>query len=365
MTAPLYTPDPVDEAALRALLTHADVALLPGGILMTRHNKEVRDISRGAHQYLFESVALHPQVRLRDLFLLVDGDPLLKGVFRRDFVQEILAHVRPALRAPLKPVVYDPQELEFLELYATWHHNSSTGEQYGMDVLHLHGVGFVLKDALDEGYGCVHEAGSRIHWSISLSDPLTLLDLPLVVRTTADVCEDDIDSCRYGRTVRTVPLPRVRLAQLLHGVLYELSFHGAPEQTQAFAQSLREQVDEIKAGTAETHEVDLDELFSDDAHESLSAFLQQWAPLSLRAVRFALRGLEDDAPVQAALTAELGAAVVVQPRWKDVSCYAFRRALREHEREHRALRRRLNALSSPDEVGAITDNTGSPDSAQS
>lgn len=44
---------------------------------------EQQDVTEHASRYLFEPVALAPDLTLRDIFLLLDTDPLLQRIFGR------------------------------------------------------------------------------------------------------------------------------------------------------------------------------------------------------------------------------------------------------------------------------------------
>lgn len=326
-----------DTLQARECLKHAELALLPGAHLVRLEKKKVVSCSHRAHQFLMDEVVLHPEFTLRDLFLLLDRDPVLVQVFRRVYAQEILAHVRPEIYKERKVPCYAPTGIQELELYGHWHKNSHTGELWGVGRLDCHGLGFELIEPLDEGYGCVYEAGTRITWGISMTDPIELLDCPVRVRPEVQVHESDVDACRYGEVVLEMPLPKPTLASIVQGVLYEMSFHGTPQQTQAFAESLRKQVDDLERGAAHAVEVDLDTLFyDDDQAEPLSAFIHRWAPLKTRAVKNALRRLPDSLPVEPALREALNTDLIeVLPAWKDAQCIDFRRALRIHESEER------------------------------
>ncbi len=55
---------------------------------------------------------------------------------------------------------------------------------------------------------------------------------------TFNITEDDIDAKAHGDTVDNAKCPDVLLGQVIHGVLYELSFHGGPEQQVEFHDEL-------------------------------------------------------------------------------------------------------------------------------
>lgn len=335
--APSFTDDQV-----RALLreTGARQALLPGGVLVRQDSQNPRKLHRvtaQAHEFLWDSLALTPLTTLGDLFLLLQANPVLHLVFRQDFVQEFLAHVQPALPAPggaeqLENVrwtapSYSPQGVELLELYGVWQFDSHTRAFGDMDQLQLHGLGFELKEDLNEGGGFTYPAGSRIQWSVSMTDPREMLALPVRVAAEFTVTEGDFASSRWGSTLYKTPSPAVSLAQVLHGVLYDLSFHGSPAQAQEVLTDLKEQMDGLKSGEVETVAMDLDDLFEERNDSDLQEIFQRWVPVRTGRLRASLRRIEDDVLAREGLAEKFGSAVQLNPQWAEATAKEVRRAM--------------------------------------
>lgn len=335
--APSFTDDQV-----RALLREqgARQALLPGGVLVRQDSQKPRRLHRvteRAHEFLWDPLVLTPLTTLGDLFLLLQADPVLHLVFRQDFVQEFLTHVQPALPAPggtdklehlrWTAPIYSPQGVEFLELYAVWQFDSHTRSFGGMDQLQLHGLGFELKEDLNEGGGFTYPAGSRIQWSVSMTDPREMLALPVRVAAEFTVTEGDFASSRWGCALYKIPSPAVSLAQVLHGVLYDLSFHGSPAQAQEVLAGLQEQMEEVKSGEAKTVEVDLDDLFEERSDSDLQVIFQRWAPVRTGRLRASLRRIDDDVLAREGLAEKFGSAVQLNPQWAEATAKEVRRAM--------------------------------------
>ena len=220
------------------------------------------EVTARASEFLGEKVTLEEGVTLCDVFELLERDAVLLAVFRRDFAVELLAEVRAARAAGPIVVPNEPEEqrIEFLELYRTWERNSANGVLEGVAHVAFHGLGPVLSaDVLDQGY-LVHRAGSRIQWGIATARPADLLALPLRYNPEVSICEGDLKSSEWGRQRETVTLAELTLFELLHGVLWELSFHGAAETREAFLADLHATVESVRDGTAKTTPVDLDTL---------------------------------------------------------------------------------------------------------
>lgn len=214
------------------------------------------DVTRHAVAYLFETVTLAEDVTLADLFRLLDMNPELLQVYQRNWAKELLDEVKDLLSAPasLQNTAYDPQALEYLELYQLWELDSVSGELDPLHRLNFHGIGVELLEDSADGF---EKKGSRIQWGISFTSPRELLHLPLRINPDVRVCESNLDSARNGHELVRYKNPGVTLGQVIEGVLWELSFHGGPEERQADKEELTRRCDEVSAGTANLVAVDL------------------------------------------------------------------------------------------------------------
>lgn len=449
-----------------------DLTLYPGGYLFGTMYSDAReavrlDWSRQAHELLFEPVTLADGVVLRDVFSLLERDPILVQILRRDFAAELLAHVQAApqeagvagqpwppveylagvwdvdrlayalippgtgsgtgvvqharilvadlmrqlaqrqeltlerLRHSIKAAAldelaellagteafplltnprlgsirlvaatylapyearatthrpYDPQELEYLELYRMLDFNTGSQTLESGSLVHFHGVGFELIEDTDMG-GYAQEKGTRIHWGISLTDVRELLPLPLRYRPQVLVCESDLDAKAYGHQLHAFQWSHITLGDMLHSVLWELSFHGTPEDQQ----DTRDELFEHKAEIDEAHrsgawEVDAGEQAPDneveDSQESVSggkwnnlrdsldrpgvlAVFECLGDLKVSEITWALRKLDDNADVLPGLALELGdraGPLVIRPAYQDLKARALRKVIRETQR---------------------------------
>lgn len=282
------------------------------------------EVTDSAIEYLFVPVELDPDLTLGDIFRLLHRSEALRRVFRQDFAAELCAE---ASKGPVPPTRgSDPPEvkgIEFLELYRQWRHDSSEARYWDTQQLHLHGIGHVL-DVDVPDYGV--KAGDRIHWSVSLTPVRELLLLPLRVKETFDVLEDDIDANAYGNRIASAKCSEVTLGQVIHGVLWELSFHGTPEDQEQVLEALREQKAEIDAGTAEL--VSGDDLFDDLDNPGFATLFETLGDIPRSEVRHVIRAIPDDALAAAHLTQAFGDKVVVDPAFRELTGHAFRKAFR-------------------------------------
>jgi hypothetical protein len=207
------------------------------------------DVTDHAFEYLFQELATDPDVTLADVFGLVMDDPIMQAVFRQEFVAELCTEVR---KGPLVKQEESWQRIEFLELYQVWHYDTSTGTYDGACRHELHGVGVVQDaDVFEHGY-LARKKGERIKWAISLTPVRELLHLPVRINSEVLICEADIDAKQYGNTLQVVRSERITLGSFIREILWELSWHGSPDESDKVSQGLKKQVAEIDAGTAKT-----------------------------------------------------------------------------------------------------------------
>lgn len=141
---------------------------------------------------------------------------------------------------------YSPEGIEFLELYQCWHLNTATREYEAVHRLDFHGIGYELREDLDHGHGCIYPAGTRIHWGVSLTPIRELLALPIRFNQVVSICENDLSAKKCAQELEKVQLTGINLGQILHGILWELSWYGGPESQTQMRERLQPQGTDIR-----------------------------------------------------------------------------------------------------------------------
>lgn len=290
-----------------------------------------------AHRYLFEDVTLEGVVTLQDIFGLLAADPVLVDIYRREAAAELLAHAQKG--ALQSAATYHPDSLEYLELYQGIEFDTDSRVVEQLSRLDFHGMGFELQEDYPQD-GFVQPKGSRIQWSISLTDVRNLLHLPVRVRTEVPVYEGDLAAKAYGKEIFSFKREGITLGQLLHGILWELSFYGVPEDQAEFAEELQRRSDDVSeqlakeaAGEPSTL-VSLDDFFEEFERRDMQAVFEATGDLKATTITRALRELEDDEPVVEGLARVLGDAVnqlVFRPETQGLNARAFRKAIQTRE----------------------------------
>ena len=312
-----------------------DLILRPGPVLIARtwetdgKHEDGRwdelDVTDCAHERIFDFVTMDAAVTVGDIFRLLDASPLLQQVFRRDFAEELCAEARKGPTTAVKTGADSSvdERIEYLELYQQWSFDTSTCVYGPTQRLHLHGIGFELQeDSAEHG----RKKGERVHWSISLTPLRELVPLPLLVNPEVQITEDDLNAKAYSDEISRVRHPDVTLGQVVHGVLWELSFHGAPEMQSGVMEELKKRVAEVDGGTAKL--VSGDDLFEEMDRPGCDALFDDLGGLSAREISFALRDIDDNENAAAWLERKFGGAVVVRPQFRDRNGREFRKTFR-------------------------------------
>lgn len=274
--------------------------------------------------YLFEPVTLHPDLKLGDVFRLLDVCPPLQKVFRRNWAVQLCEQ---AHKGPLpQNRGSDPAEVagvEYLELYWSWALDTGSNTYRSVHTLDMHGVGRVLEvDAPTYGV----KAGDRIKWSLSLTPVRELLELPLRLRSDLTITEDDIDAKRFGEVVASARCEEVLLGQVIQAVLDEVAFHGGPDEQADFREELDRRSAEVDAGTAEL--IPADDVFSKFDRPGFEMLFETLGGVSRGEVSRAMRQIEDEEPAGPALREAFKGKVVVKAQFWDRPGREFRKVFR-------------------------------------
>jgi hypothetical protein len=211
-------------------------------------NDEPLDVTDRAAEYLFTTIQLDSDATLGDVFGLLDN-PLMRTVFRREYVNEVLAE------ASLGPVVKNEpthEKLEYIELNQIWNLDSATKEFTSVGKYGVSGKSHLLAEDVVEGGSVLYRAGERINWSISMTSVCELLHVPVRVQSAVQICEEDVFAKRFGHAIQSGVNHYITLGTLIQSLLWELSWHGTPAQRQSVKDDLLEGKAELDSGTAET-----------------------------------------------------------------------------------------------------------------
>jgi hypothetical protein len=168
-----------------------------------------------------------------------------------------------------------------------------------------------------------------------------LLHLPVRVNREVLICEADIDAKQYAKTLQTVKSERITLGNFIREVLWELSWHGTPEDSEKFSQSLKDQMAEIDAGTAKTtpHEEVLEGLGFISDKVVYAQFFVGSEDCGSDVVYRALHDLEDHELAHDGLQRLQDGKLQVRPQFEKLTGRELRMAVREaqHSRNEQGI----------------------------
>lgn len=283
---------------------------------------ERQDVSHLAHQFLYDAVELGP-ICLQDIFGLLAKDPVLLEVYRRQFSKELLAY---ASLGPISMDVPPDDRIECLELYQMWEQDTWSHRLDRGPALRLHGLCRAPAGASSEAWRSV---------SVVFSDLRELLTLPVRLASQVTICEADFDAFAFGQVLQKVYVS-VTLGELLHGVLWELSFYGAPQTQEEVSGAVLAQAQQYleEQQRCEGHALPVvpgPNLMTTRMQAEVQAAFSSTGVVKPMELWRALRGLRDDAAVIQSLRDIFGApadSLRIRPAFNGLSARAFRKAMR-------------------------------------
>lgn len=283
-----------------------------------------RDVTKQTNEYLFKLVELGEGVTLADIFGLLTEDPVMQAVFRQYYVKELCDEVQ-------KGAIRKDEQVEFLELYQHWGFDSHAKAFDSTGRYKLHGIGPVLTaDVMQENY-LVYKKGDRIQWGVSMTPVREMLHLPVRLKSIVSISEADLDARKYGQEVSLGTNRAITLGTLIREVLWELSWHGGPDESHQFSEALKDQVAEIEAGKVETTPGEslfesLGFLSDTSVHAKVFALS---GPVKTSDLRNAIQNLDDVAPASLALLAGFNGTVMLKAEYSELSGRALRAVIRD------------------------------------
>lgn len=301
--------------------------------------REDVDVTDKAHTYLFRTVRLEEGVTLQDLFGLFEADQILPFLYQQDFAEEVLEEARKGPVASAGELDYE--RLEALELYGCWKLDTSTGELDGAERWSLHGVGITPQEDIYQDEYLAYPKGERITWSLTLTPLRELLALPIKHCSQVPLLQNDFAAKRFGQALHQVDPGLINLGELLHSVLYALTFFGGPQSQAVEREGLKAQMAELaNYRNAEEDEAEGEgvEIGKEDffvslgfrSRESVNAqFFEGSMTGDLSAVTRLVREVEDHEPARPALLELSSGELELRAEYASLTGYQLRKAIRE------------------------------------
>lgn len=128
-----------------------------------------------------------------------------------------------------------------------------------------------------------------------------------------------------------VYLDAATLGQVLHGLLWELSFHGSPAQTQAFLEEIKNDLESFTAGQESAIHAASESLFKDfglPPSAGIALIFETIGGQDPWRLEYWLKKIPDQDLASEAIALEFQGEVVVKPEYRKLTGYVFRKAFR-------------------------------------
>lgn len=203
-----------------------------------------RDVTDLALFYLMDNCVLGEDVTLRDVFLLLKQDIDTYKVIINGHVEKI---VEEGLSGKKSEPIEGDCNIDFLELYWNLEINEGKWPSFGgCQFPQFHAWG----DWPNDEFGN-HPPGTKGGIAVDFTPSYDLLDYPLKLRGDVNVCITEDYKWKTAVNLN-LPSPSYSLLNILYGVIWELGWHGSPEQRVEKSEELESTVKGIKDGTIKT-----------------------------------------------------------------------------------------------------------------
>jgi hypothetical protein len=211
-----------------------------------------QDVTKYAIRRLMEPCTLGAGVTLRDVFELINTELEIFDLIIGNWCKEIVTE--GLVGEPKKVGFYDPGEIEYLTLGYYASYNSIKKSNFaGFHRPDFGGVGWELKENIyfdweDPHTGekeIEHHMGSRISWGVSFTPANELADLPLILEPLMKVYESDTEGSNYMSELFTFKDPEYTLFGIIQGIIWELSFHGSPQDRESTKSNCDERINKF------------------------------------------------------------------------------------------------------------------------
>lgn len=214
------------------------------------------DKTKNVLSVLHKTVRIEPGFTMKHLFNIVktaNETVELDYFFRDCFIQPFMDYYEQMVSNYTAPVhQYDPDGIECIELYWNAEVDECLEGSYvtGLEMPWMHGLGWELQEDQPEEHWSGYKKGDRITWAMDFSSIDDMLHLPIVLNEQFTLREDFMHSTDRnakpiftGRRLYTV-------GDVIRGIFWEISFHGAPDKVAEKKEELNRAVEEIENGTA-------------------------------------------------------------------------------------------------------------------
>ena len=195
------------------------------------------------------SVFLTDDVRLKHVFAPLIEEPIFEIIFHTDWWKDLMKEIKSKEwkawvgDEKLKKDI-DGDELEYLEVYQHITFSQKDSSFDGGSRWQFHGIGFPFIDQQNAQSSYLN-VGDRQQYAIEFHSMADLMNIPLRVGHLS-LYNEDIEDYKQQK-ILTVEENYLTLYELIHSIVWEMSFCGAGESKENFSESLTADVEEFHA----------------------------------------------------------------------------------------------------------------------
>lgn len=230
------------------------IYITPEGYFLSKWNSKKRTYEATALDSdeivlrLNTQVHLLDGVRLKHVFTPLMNEELFEIIFHTDWWKELMNEIKSKEWTPwvgdtkLKKDI-DGDELEYLELYKTINFSSEKKSMEYSTMWHFHGIGYPFINA-QNAQSSFRQVGERQSYAIEFHSMAELMNIPLRVGSIS-LYNDDVEDYKKSK-VLDFENGWLTLYELIHAVVWEMSFCGAGESKEEFKDNLNSSVEEVE-----------------------------------------------------------------------------------------------------------------------
>lgn len=191
-------------------------------------------------KYLFDPCDLDKNVTLKDIFLLIHMNEVIETVIGNWCKEIVNEGFGGDVNIPLREYKneYNPKGIEYLEL--SKYINIMDGQEESIQTI-FDGQGWELREDIYEQDWLMYKKGSRIGWGLDFTPAYDLINIPVKLNTNLRVY-----SFKKRKKEVVYKNQEFTLGEVIYTIIWELSFHGTPEDRDEASKNMKKAVDQIK-----------------------------------------------------------------------------------------------------------------------
>lgn len=233
---------------------HEGIYITPEGYFRSEWNSKKRkyeSYSLKAEEIILRlntQVFLTDNIRMKDVFNPLKDEIIFEILFHTDWWKDLMIEIKSKEWKPwigdqkLKKDI-DGDELEYAEVYKIVEFSEKNNSFYHTGLWHFHGVGYPFIDAQTAKASYLN-VGEKQQYALEFTSMADLMNLPLRIGSVS-LFNEDIEDYKKSKIISNEE-NSLTLYELIHAIVYEMSFCGVGESKEEFKEDLNSSFEEYK-----------------------------------------------------------------------------------------------------------------------